>query len=56
MLCVIIDLVSLYPEMMGKDDGAIVKKVDTKYQIANIFTKGLAIQLFEALREMIMGW
>ena len=40
----------------GKDGGIVIKKVDTKNQIADIFTKGLGRQLFEKLRKMLMGW
>ena len=40
----------------GEDGGIVVKKVDTKDQIADIFTKGLARQLFERLRKMLAGW
>ena len=40
----------------GEDGGIVIKKVDTKSQIADIFTKGLGRQLFESLRHMLMGW
>jgi hypothetical protein len=31
-------------------------KIDTKKQLADIFTKGLVQALFEELRKMLMGW
>ena len=40
----------------GEDGGIVIKKVDTKDQIADIFTKGLGKQLFEKLRKMLAGW
>ena len=33
-----------------------VVKVDTKEQIADIFTKGLGPTLFRSLRKMLCGW
>ena len=33
-----------------------VEKVDTKEQIADILTKGLTKDLYEALRKMLVGW
>ena len=40
----------------GEDGGIVIKKVDTKNQIADIFTKGLGRQMFERLRKMLAGW
>jgi hypothetical protein len=40
----------------GEDGGIVIKKVDTKDQVADIFTKGLGRQLFERLRKMLSGW
>ena len=40
----------------GADGGILLKKIETKEQIADIFTKGLVRQLFEHLREKLMGW
>ena len=40
----------------GEDGGIVIKKVDTKNQIADIFTKGLSRELFERLRKMLTGW
>jgi hypothetical protein len=31
-------------------------KIDTKKQLADIFTKGLVVVLFELLRRALMGW
>jgi hypothetical protein len=33
-----------------------VEKIDTKNQIADILTKGLSKDLYEALRKMLVGW
>ena len=33
-----------------------VKKIDTKAQIADIYTKNVAKDTFERLRKMLMGW
>ncbi|GFH50753.1 hypothetical protein CTEN210_07229 [Chaetoceros tenuissimus] len=40
----------------GRDGGIVIKKVDTKNQIADIFTKGLPFLQFSTLRKMLMGW
>lgn len=40
----------------GRDGGIVIKKVNTKDQIADIFTKGLAHLQFATLRRMLMGW
>ena len=34
----------------------LVKPIDTKHQLADIFTKGLSQPQFEKLRKEIMGW
>jgi hypothetical protein len=43
----------------GSDDGGgifVVKKIDTKEQLADIFTLGLGPSLVAKLREKLMGW
>ena len=40
----------------GKDGGIVIKKVDTKDQIADIFTKVVGRQMFERLRKLLAGW
>jgi len=40
----------------GKDGGIVVKKIGTKDQLADIFTKGLGPTLFEGLRKELCGW
>jgi len=40
----------------GEDGGIMVKKIGTKDQLADIFTKGLGPILFEDLRERLCGW
>jgi hypothetical protein len=38
-------------------DGKVpIHHIDTKQQIADIFTKPLDESLFNRLREMLMGW
>ena len=39
-----------------KSDGIYVKKIDTKVQLADLFTKPLTRELFEALRLLLIGW
>lgn len=41
---------------VGKDKGIEIVKIDTAIQKADIFTKGLAAEKFQALRRLIMGW
>jgi len=33
-----------------------VLKVESKLQLADIFTKGLPKSTFETIRELLMGW
>ena len=40
----------------GEDGGIVVKKIGTKDQLADIFTKGLGPTLFEGLRKRLCGW
>jgi Reverse transcriptase (RNA-dependent DNA polymerase)./Integrase core domain. len=40
----------------GADGGIVVKKIDTKNQLADIFTKGLGPTIFARLRAKLMGW
>ena len=37
-------------------DGIFVKKIDTKLQLADLFTKPLSKELFEPLRKLLIGW
>jgi len=39
----------------GEDGGIMVKKIRTKDQLADIFTKGLGPILFEDLQEILCG-
>ena len=38
------------------DDGIFVRKIATKAQIADLFTKPLPKDVFERLRKMMIGW
>ena len=44
------------PEAHLDPDGIYVKKVDSKFQLADIFTKPLVKETFEFLRNLLMGW
>ena len=33
-----------------------IEKIDTSNQKADIFTKGLGPEIFERVRELLMGW
>ena len=33
-----------------------IEKIDTSNQKADIFTKGLRLEIFEHVRELLMGW
>ena len=40
----------------GDDGGIVAKKIGTKDQLADIFTKGLGPKLFVDLRGRLLGW
>ena len=40
----------------GKDGGIVVRKIDTKDQLADFLTKPLSKDLFEQNRKGVMGW
>ena len=39
-----------------KPENIQVLKIESKQQLADIFTKGLAKSPFEYIRELLMGW
>ena len=39
-----------------KPDGIFVRKIDTKVQLADLFTKPLPREVFEPLRKLLIGW
>mgnify|MGYP000358533193 CR=1 FL=1 len=41
---------------IGKDKGIEIKHVASTHQMADIFTKGLAKELFTHLCDLLMGW
>src|SRR5512133_2242004 len=45
-----------FRSQVGPDSGISVVKCDTKDQLADIFTKGLAHDQFAILRHRLMGW
>ena len=40
----------------GKEEMVTVNDIDTKYQIARIFTKALPEAIFNYLRKLLSGW
>jgi hypothetical protein len=40
----------------GTGEGILIKRVDTKQQKADIFTKGLTEESFQNIRLLLMGW
>ena len=45
-----------FRECIGKDKGIEILKVDTKDQLADTLTKGLAADQFTSLRKKLIGW
>ena len=43
-------------ETEGDKKHVTIKRVDTKNQIADIFTKGLNAECFAHVRQLLMGW
>ena len=41
---------------IGPEKGILLHKIGTEEQIADIFTKGLAGEIFKKLRKLLMGW
>ena len=40
----------------GDNKGVKIQRIDTKEQIADIFTKGLSVESFAYLRRLLLGW
>ena len=45
-----------FKEHIGEDKGITIHKIDTKEQLADVFTKGVEDKLFKPLRDKLMGW
>ena len=45
-----------FRDKIGEDKGIVLEKIDTTVQIADIFTKGFAIDKFQHLRNLLCGW
>ena len=43
-------------EKEGEDGPVEIEKINTEVQIADIFTKGLSQDKFQALRKLLCGW
>jgi len=41
---------------IGKEHGILITKVESEFQKADIFTKGLAEDKFRAIQKLLMGW
>ena len=41
---------------IGEDKGIVAKYINTKEQLADIFTKSLPTDGFQAIRKLLMGW
>ena len=45
-----------FKDKIGEEKGIVIEKVDSVDQLADLFTKGLQIQLFKPLRKRLVGW
>ena len=45
-----------FKDMIGKEKGFDIVKVESRDQKADIFTKGLVAELFAHVRRLVMGW
>jgi hypothetical protein len=45
-----------FKDHIGEEKGIRIVKVDTEFQKADIFTKGLPLDDFERIRGLLMGW
>ena len=45
-----------FKDKIGEGKGINLEKINTENQIADIFTKGLSIDKFQALHKMLCGW
>jgi hypothetical protein len=41
---------------IGEEHGILITKVDTQYQKADMFTKGLPLETLTNIRKLVMGW
>ena len=41
---------------IGEEKSIAIEKFDSVDQLANLFTKGLQIQLFKPIQKRLMGW
>ena len=45
-----------FKEHIGEDQGIILIKIESENQKADIFTKGLTLDLFRRVRKLLLGW
>ena len=45
-----------FRESIGEEHGVRLEKIASEYQKADIFTKGLTVDVFRKLRKLLMGW
>ena len=41
---------------IGEDKGIVAKYINTKQQLADIFTKSMPVDGFRTIRKLLMGW
>ncbi len=45
-----------FKDHIGEDKEIHIKKIESEFQKADIFTKGLPLVTFEKIRHLLMGW
>ena len=45
-----------FRESIGEEHGVLLEKIASEDQKADIFTKGLTVDVFRKLRKLLMGW
>jgi hypothetical protein len=45
-----------FKDHIGEDKGIVIVKIESEFQKADIFTKGLPMVDFERIRSLLMGW
>ena len=45
-----------FRDKIGEVHGIFLKKIESENQKADIFTKGLSLDLFRKIRKLLVGW
>ena len=45
-----------FKSLIGEEHGILITKVDSEYQKADMFTKGLPLEILSKIRKLVMGW